>query len=201
MLTITRPMNTIPTFLAMLVNTKVSVDRIAQFLDEDEVPAFVSDLKEDPKEDMEVTDDRPTEQDKRLGIKNGWFRWNQAVEPPETEVKPKKGWRFWKRSETLPTVVKPIDPAIESNSGTSTPPEAHRFELRDIDIMFPSGHLTIVTGPTGTLHGRLLSRLFTCVISLRKNSFANGVARGDVACRDGRLRKTTNIPSKASASA
>jgi ABC-type multidrug transport system fused ATPase/permease subunit len=160
-------MNIIPTFMATLVNTKVSVDRIAQFLDEDEVPAFVSDLKEEPKEDTEIPADRPTVHDYRLGIKNGWFRWNQAVDPLEMEAQPKKGWKFWKKAGTLPTVAKYIDPIIESNGGTatnsgaSTPPEAHRFELRDIDIIFPSGKLTIVTGPTGKLHACLLSQLFT----------------------------------------
>jgi hypothetical protein len=181
MLTLTRPMNVIPTFLAILVNTKVSVDRIAQFLDEEEVPAFVSDLKEEP---ATAATNRPTERDERLGIKDGWFRWNQAVEPLEAEAAHKRWWKFWRKSETLPMVVKPVssDLTTERNgtNGTSTPAELHRFELRDIDIVFPSGHLTILTGPTGRFHVLLLFPIAQCGPSIRKDGFTNGLARGDV---------------------
>lgn len=142
-------MNVIPTFLTIMVNTKVALDRIAQFLDEDEVPAFVSDLK-DTATDGTETNVGP-EQDQRLGIKNGWFRWNQAVEPLE-KVPGSKSWKFWKKSDDLPTVAKipHVEDAVQSNNGTATPAEVHRFELRDIDIIFPTGQLTLVTGPTGT---------------------------------------------------
>jgi len=145
-------MNVIPTFLAILVNTKVSIDRIAQFLDEEEVPAFVSDLKEEPAEERA---DNASEQDKKLGIVNGWFRWNQALEPPEKDTK-KNWWRLWKRSETPSIAVKPTsnEPNPSDNGGASTPAEAHRFELCDVNIIFPSGQLTLVTGPTGMFLSR-----------------------------------------------
>jgi hypothetical protein len=184
MLTLTRPMNVIPTFLAMFVNTKVSVDRIAQFLDEEEVPAFVSDLKEEPPVDVAAATNRPTERDLRLGIKDGWFSWNQVVEPLDTEVNHKRWWKFWKKAETLPIVAKPVsgDPTIESNgtNGTSTPAYFHRFELRDIDIVFPSGRLTIVTGPTGKFHFLPCFPISQCAPSIRKDGFTNGLARRDV---------------------
>lgn len=156
------PMNVIPTFLAILVNTKVALDRIAQFLDEEEVPAFVSDLKSNDIHDGTTTD-LASDQDQRLGIKHGWFRWNQAVEPPEKKPQPTKTWMFWKRSpKKLPTVAEPPTRGgdiLESNSGINTPAEIHRFELRDIDIIFPTGRLTLVTGPTASGKTALLMAL------------------------------------------
>ena len=142
-------MNILPTYAVILVNTKVAIDRIAQFLDEEEVPAFVSDLKV---EDMDGSLGNGTmEQDQRLGINNGWFRWNQAVEPPEKKPAAKKTWKIWRKSESLPTVTEApgVGDPLENGDGTSTPVQLHRFELRDIDIMFPTGQMTIVTGPTG----------------------------------------------------
>jgi hypothetical protein len=140
-------MNIIPAFLAMLLTTQVAIDRINQFLDEDEVPTFVSSLLEDE------VDVPGNSKDETLGVENGWFRWNKAT---DSDVKPSKKapiWKFWRRQNskaaknaTLPTAA----PGANSNgagSGTTTP--ALRFELRDINVIFPTGKLTVVTGPTG----------------------------------------------------
>ena len=148
-------MNIIPAFLAMLLTTQVAIDRINQFLDEDEVPTFVSSLLEDEVDDPgSSSNGRASEQDETLGVKNGWFRWNKAI---DSDVKPSKKvpiWKFWKRQNskaarnaTLPTVAPGASSSNGTGSGATTP--ALRFELRDINVIFPTGKLTVVTGPTG----------------------------------------------------
>ncbi|CAG8741952.1 12105_t:CDS:2, partial [Acaulospora colombiana] len=110
------PMNIISAFIALLLGTQVALDRINSYLDEEEVPTFVSSLLKE-EEARENNPDRstvpttaPTELDTRLGIRNGHFRWNQPEEAPEE--KPKKGgsrWKFWqwrmksKNNDKLPT--------------------------------------------------------------------------------------------------
>jgi ABC-type multidrug transport system fused ATPase/permease subunit len=147
-----RPMNIIPAFLAVLLTTQVAVDRINQFLDEEEVPAFVSSLLEG--EVVNSSNGGPSEQDATLGVRNGWFRWNEAT---ESDAKPSKKvpiWKFWKRqnskgagNSTLPIAASGANSSNGTGNGATTP--ALRFELRDINIIFPTGKLTVVTGPTG----------------------------------------------------
>lgn len=155
-------MNVIPAFLAMLLNTQVAIDRINQFLDEDEVPTFVSSLLEDEVANLGNSNNgRPSEQDATLGVRNGWFRWN---EPTESEAKPSKKapiWKFWIRrnskgagNSTLPIAVPGASSSNGTGNGTTT--ATIRFELRDINVIFPTGKLTVVTGPTGEqLHNQL----------------------------------------------
>lgn len=153
------PMNVIPAFLAMLLSTQVSLDRINQYLDEEEVPAFVSALIEE--DDTAVVAPTGTS-DERLGIKNGWFRWNLAVEPP---VKPKSSasWKFWKRRQAdgsqsvLPTATNGNVHQRQDTDATAV--EVPRFELQDINIIFPTGKLSLVTGPTASGKSALLMAL------------------------------------------
>ncbi|CAG8710862.1 16598_t:CDS:2, partial [Acaulospora colombiana] len=172
------PMNIISAFIALLLGTQVALDRINSYLDEEEVPTFVSSLLKE-EEARENNPDRstvpttaPTELDTRLGIRNGHFRWNQPAEGPEE--KPKKGgsrWKFWqwrmksKNNDKLPTHKAPGNTNGTQNGqeGNTTQPsilaEAQRFELMDINVIFPTGKLTVVTGPTASGKSALLLAL------------------------------------------
>ncbi|CCA77686.1 related to multidrug resistance protein, partial [Serendipita indica DSM 11827] len=129
------------------------------YLDEEEVPAFVSALIEE--DDTAVVAPTGTS-DERLGIKNGWFRWNLAVEPP---VKPKSSasWKFWKRRQAdgsqsvLPTATNGNVHQRQDTDATAV--EVPRFELQDINIIFPTGKLSLVTGPTASGKSALLMAL------------------------------------------
>lgn len=148
-------MNVIPAFMAMLLNTQVAIDRINQFLDEEEVPAFVSSLIEDQERTSRENATTPhIGRDETLGIKNGWFRWNEATETSDAVLSKPSPWRFWKRREakpdkasTLPTNGPDATQVRASENGAATP--IPRFELQDINVIFPKGKLTVVTGPTG----------------------------------------------------
>lgn len=69
------PLNTIPTFIVWALQTMVSVKRIDDFLQEPEVPDWVSSLKRE----VEV-------QGSRIGFENATLRWNKGEEK-ETKTK------------------------------------------------------------------------------------------------------------------
>lgn len=80
-----------------------------------------------PAAERVVVDDQP------LGILHASFKWNEQEESRETSV----------YTSTRP----------ESNDSQSLS-EERLFELRDIDIIFPEGELTLVVGPsTPYTHG------------------------------------------------
>ena len=107
-----------------MMQTKVALDRIQGYIDDDEVDGQVSSLKED-------TEQRTNEVG--LGIIKGSFKWNQV------EEKGDKGKGKVTKSAT----------SSAGSDATLTPPEAipeDVFELTDISVIFPDGQLTVVTG-------------------------------------------------------
>jgi hypothetical protein len=158
-------MNIISAFIALLMGTQVSLDRINAYLDEEEVPTFVSSLLKEEEaranhpDRSTVPTAPPTELDTRLGIRHGNFRWNQLVDNPDETPKKGSRWKFWqwrmksKKDDKLPThkptATNGTQNGQESNATPSIIAEPQRFELRDINVIFPSGKLTVVTGPTG----------------------------------------------------
>lgn len=84
-----------------------------------------------------------------IGISNASFRWNTSEKKPEAE---KKAESFFKR--IIPFRKKAAEPARDS--GTNA--EKLRFELKNIDVVFPNGEMTVVTGPTASGKTALLVR-------------------------------------------
>jgi len=109
---------------------KVSLDRIATFLEEDEVTDQVSTLKHNSGLPTLDGDD----DDAGLGVENGSFKWN------EVEEKDKK--------------TSSANGSVSSDTRMAASPEVeepdHRFELKDIDIRFSEGQLSLITGPTAS---------------------------------------------------
>jgi hypothetical protein len=78
--------------------------------------------------------------DGRLGIENGFFRWNQVEQV---------------KDERPPT---PANSAPESDDNDTTVERSaysdggaeDTFELKDINVMFPSGKLSVISGPTAS---------------------------------------------------
>ena len=118
------PLNVIPTWIVFMMQTKVALDRIQGYIDEEEVDEQVSSLK---------VGTEGYSSKEGLGIIKGSFKWN------EVEEKDDKG---------KGKVVKSSSSDAESDA-ISTLAEAaaeRRFELRDISVIFPDGQLTVVTG-------------------------------------------------------
>lgn len=107
------------------------MDRIAAFLDEDEVTSQVSSLK-----DSDLAGPNSDSQgDSGMGIENGCFKWNEVEEKGKDDKAP--------------------------SSAESQVQADRRFELKDINVIFPEGALSLITGPTAS--GK--SALLVCKVS------------------------------------
>ncbi|OCF78519.1 ATP-binding cassette transporter [Kwoniella mangroviensis CBS 8886] len=129
------PLNVIPTFVVILLQAHVSVKRIEDFLAEDEVPDWVCSLKRssDPKHVA------PT----KIGFENASFRWNTGKQSDPSPLKPT-------------TTIEPPSPqrststtAVDSTESPQEDEESY-FTLSDLNVDFPIGKLSVITGPTGS---------------------------------------------------
>ena len=88
---------------------------------------------------------------KGLGIENGSFKWNEVEQNGDT--KDESGQADQKGKNTTSSsdgAVQGASDGTERGSIAASDASEHRFELRDIDIMFPERQMTVVTGPTAS---------------------------------------------------
>ena len=107
------------------------------------MPDYVSSLKRNVA--------APTAAGNVLGIENASFMHAGADKKKEEEKKPSKPW-FWKRWFAKKEAPKNTETPVAAEE------EETPFELRDIDIVFPPGVLTLVTGPTASGKVRVLDQ-------------------------------------------
>ncbi|KAJ7742770.1 hypothetical protein B0H16DRAFT_1423196 [Mycena metata] len=122
----------LPRHIVAIIDASVALNRVAVYLAEDEVGTqAVSSLKHDSS--------RPSVDgvDEGLGFENASFCWNQAV-TPSTSSNP---------------------PNASSVLHTDDDAENHRFELKDLSVLFPQGKLSVITGPTASGKTALLLAL------------------------------------------
>jgi hypothetical protein len=83
---------------------------------------------------------------KGLGIENGTFKWN------EVETKDDDTAKIAKRVSSASTddVAQETNDETERTSVSASESSEHRFELKDINVVFPERQLTVVTGPTAS---------------------------------------------------
>ncbi|KAJ7108139.1 multidrug resistance-associated ABC transporter [Mycena epipterygia] len=141
------PLNTLPSFMVELLRTRVSLNRIAVYLDESEVSEQVSSLKKDRSGHVSE------QEDDRLGLENASFKWNEVEEI--LDAKDNKG--------KTPALETDSILATESESGTIAD---HKFELKNLSVIFPDGELTVVTGPTASGKTALLMAVLGEMTSL-----------------------------------
>ena len=142
---------------ACVGQSKVALDRIATYLDEDEVDEQVSTLKKGKVHPSEETESG-------LGIINGSFKWNEVEEKKDDKGKGKdasktktNGTNANASSSDADEAATAVDDASVASALTTS--GDHRFELRDIHVLFPEGKLTLVTGPTASGKTALLMAL------------------------------------------
>jgi ABC-type multidrug transport system fused ATPase/permease subunit len=133
-----------------LPQTKVALDRIATYLDEDEVTEQVSSLKKSPFGTSGADDETA----KGLGIENGSFKWNEVEQNGDTKDENGQNERADKKGKnaisTSDAAAQDASDGTERGSVAASDASEHRFELRDIDIMFPERQMTVITGPTAS---------------------------------------------------
>ncbi|KAH9943429.1 multidrug resistance-associated ABC transporter [Epithele typhae] len=142
------PLNVIPAWIVQILQSKVALDRIATYLDEDEVDEQVSTIKKGrvpPSAETELG----------LGIVNGSFKWNEVEDKKEDKGKGKAK----EPSNGASSVSDETATAVDETESVLAAATDHRFELRDINIRFPEGKLTVVTGPTASGKTALLMAL------------------------------------------
>lgn len=113
------------------------------YLAEDEVTDQVSSLKKDFSEPILLGSDAPG-----LGLENASFKWNEVEEEKPTDKK-----EDTHQSSPTSSNDEGSTAVGDSASEISTALLAsadHRFELRDVSIMFPDGELSVITGPTAS---------------------------------------------------
>ncbi|KAJ7470737.1 hypothetical protein FB451DRAFT_1475523 [Mycena latifolia] len=111
---------------------RIALDRIAAFLNEDEVSDQVSSLKSpDPNFDHE----------EGLGLDDASFRWNEGPNPanPKKLSDPRSTDRF-------PSNLSDSTSIAGDDRGSEF--EVQRFELRSLSVKFPEKKLSVITGPT-----------------------------------------------------
>ena len=133
--------HSLPRFYTRLLKNWVSLKRIEDYLNEEEVPTFVSSLK---------TSSKPVPADStegKIGFIDASFQWNAGNKDKDaSKDKDKKKADVKPSTEALLVVVE------------EEPVEARVFELNNISFVFPPG-LTIVTGATGSGKTALLMSL------------------------------------------
>lgn len=93
----------------------------------------------------------PGDEDEGLGLVNASFKWNE-VEETQAEKDAKKTDAQPSPSESTDdsvaaSIANDGSTDIVSLSGESVD---HHFELREINVMFPEGELSVITGPTAS---------------------------------------------------
>lgn len=144
------PLNVIPTFIVQILQTGVSLKRISAYLDEEEVTPQVSSLKA-KSTDYAVEDG--------LGLEKASFKWNEVEQAADHS----KSTTLDSHSNlSAPSPTEGDSSVVTDGESTVDSPDSsqdHHFELRDVDILFPEGKLTVITGPTASGKTALLMAL------------------------------------------
>jgi ABC-type multidrug transport system fused ATPase/permease subunit len=130
-----QPLNVIPTWIVQILRAKVSLERIAVYLQEDEVTSQVSSLKKE-------VDLSSNGEGKGFGLKNATMKWNIVEQEEQTKDVKGKGKSVDANSE------REASPSSDTSSTVAPSDADHHFELKDISVMFPEGQLSLITGPT-----------------------------------------------------
>ncbi|KAF9173923.1 hypothetical protein BGX21_011267 [Mortierella sp. AD011] len=137
----------IPWAIMSIMRASVSLDRIAKFLDEDEVIRDTTVTRIDGKVRVHSSS-HPT-----IGFTNASFAWpNKENGKATNDNTPKKSWfqNLKSKFSKAPAVETPV-----------AEPEAvaERFKLKNISADFPVGQLSLIVGPTGSGKSALLLAL------------------------------------------
>lgn len=119
-------------------------------MDEDEVDEQVSTLKRGKLS----ASDKIVE---GLGIEHGTFKWNEVEERKDKALAPGKAATTNGHGSEHTGTASGEDDSITVVE-TASIAEERRFELTDINVMFPEGQLTVITGPTASGKTALLVR-------------------------------------------
>lgn len=121
------------------IQTYASMKRIEKYLEEEEVPAWVS-----WRSPARLGNSNPSAPfDERIGFVNASFEWTSPNKEEEKKA-PTVGW-----TARVKNVFSPKGKMIV-NAEVATEEQEMPFKLRNIDIMFAIGGINLISGPTGS---------------------------------------------------
>ncbi|CAE7216653.1 unnamed protein product, partial [Rhizoctonia solani] len=159
---LSQSLTALPMIANWYVMCSVSLKRIEKYLAEEEVPEYVSSLMRNPRPPHEPTDTR-------IGCGNATFRWPAAPTDDADKKKDKSGifakigsaWGaltgFIGRVFVLLRLRKKPEETSEENQPEEEPEKP--FQLKNVNIVFPEGVISLVSGPTGSGKSSLLAAL------------------------------------------
>jgi hypothetical protein len=86
-----------------------------------------------------------------LGIENGSFKWNEVE---DTKIQDPRAAKIVSSGVDDGQAEDVLDTQSTHSAGSE-----RRFELKDINVMFPEGELSLITGPTASGKTALLVRV------------------------------------------
>ncbi|CDZ98657.1 multidrug resistance-associated abc transporter [Phaffia rhodozyma] len=146
------PLNIIPMFVVSLLQTHVAIKRIDDFLQEEEVPDFVSSLK------MAENPNLRDPKDEKIGFIGGTFRWTTGDTTVSDASKTASAAPATASAASTPP-TSDSSTVVATLESTAAENELVRFELTDLSFVFPTGQLTVITGSTGAGKSALLYAL------------------------------------------
>lgn len=167
-----QPMNILPMQLNEILNTHVSIQRIQKFLEEDDVPDWVSTLSKKKSSDLDLNvkmDDLP------FGCGNATFTWNRnksnefekvkSVSPASLATRILSRLKFWPKKRQSSEEAQRLlnEPRSSETEITAEAQDQYinnpPFQLKNLTISFPSGKMTIIAGSTSSGKSSLLNAL------------------------------------------
>ncbi|CAE6437640.1 unnamed protein product [Rhizoctonia solani] len=158
---LSQSLTSLPIIANWFVMCSVSLKRIEKYLSEEEIPEYVSSLMRSSRAPHEPVDTR-------IGCSSATFRWPAA---PTDDAKKKdnsgsfakigSAWgaltRFIGRVCVLLRLRKKPEETPKEDQAEEEPELP--FELKDINVVFPEGVISLVSGPTGSGKSSLLAAL------------------------------------------
>ena len=163
-------MNILPMQINEILNTFVSIQRIQKFLEEEDVPDWVSTLYKNSSNDSQQTKKTRKIDDLPFGCDNATFTWARNKSNAAKEIKPSSA-SFLSRVSAKLRLGKKRNAAesqpLLDDAGTSEPASEDRdqdlnnppFQLKNISLSFPRGKMTLIAGPTSSGKSSLLNAL------------------------------------------
>ncbi|KAJ2007332.1 Transporter of the ATP-binding cassette (ABC) [Coemansia thaxteri] len=174
------PIDQLPDVISFCLQSKVSLDRVAKFLGEEETPKYeLCRLTRQAHEGLIGSGRRPSYAKvvgaTDIGFVRASFTWGsasaEAALEPAGERQNELGAGTLPAGLQIPTIIetRPSEEPAATPSGATTtttpgadssePSGSSRFELRDLTVSFPIGKLSIVAGPTGCGKSSMLMAL------------------------------------------
>ena len=129
-------------------------------------------------------------------MENASFKWNEVGQLDDKDTRATTAFSPI-GSPLLSPVVGSISIAIDQGSPSIhslSSPQEQRFELRDIDIRFPEGELTVIVGPTASGKTALLVWDYCASPTVRADELSNSqmALLGEMTTLSGRIIMSKN---------